>query len=437
MHEPGRTGSFYPRRAAAHNPGRSWQAAHGPGNPWTGFCARCYNGAPMPEDRSPPLRIDLPGRQVHLLGTAHISSRSVDAVRRAVAEIKPDRVCVELDPQRLDALRSPDRWKHLDLFQALRQGRGPFLLANLALAGFQRRMGLQTGVRPGAELLAAVEEAEARGIPVSLVDRPIRTTLLRVWRSTSAWRRLMLVASLLAGVFESPEVDEEELRRLRQTDTLSALLDEMAEALPGAKQVLIDERDAYMASGIARAQGATVLAVVGAGHVPGIARHLEEGTFPPDAEDLDRVPPRGPASRVLPWVVPALVLGLFLAGFLAGDTTALRQAAWAWVLANGTLAALGALAALGHPLTVASAFVAAPITSLNPTVGAGMVTGLVQAWAGRPRVRDVESLLDDLPLWHGWWRNRVFRVLLVFLFSNLGSALETSAACGWLKNLAG
>ncbi len=387
---------------------------------------------PLPE---PDLtRVDLPDKTVYLLGTAHVSRESVDAVRRAVAALAPDRVCVELDPQRLDALRNPDRWRQLDLARVLREGKGTFLLANLAMAAFQRRLGLHTGVRPGAELLAAVEAAEAAGAAVDLVDRPIRTTLLRVWRRTGLWKKLSLAATLVAGAFEDVAVDEDDLARLRQTDTLTAVLEEVGEALPAAKAVLIDERDRYMAARVRRAQGDTVLAVVGAGHVPGMVREMELGA-PADTAELDRIPDKTLLSRLVPWTIPAVVLALFAAGFVAGDTRQVGQAAWAWVLANGTLAAAGAALALGHPLAIASAFVAAPITSLNPTVGAGMVTGLVQAWAGKPRVQDLENLLDDLSGWRGWWTNRVSRVLLVFVFSNLGSSLGTFVAFGWLKDL--
>ncbi len=380
-------------------------------------------------------RIDLPEKTVYLVGTAHVSQRSVEEVREAVEGLTPDCVCVELDAQRLEALRDPNRWKDLNLVGALRGGKGPFLLANLALSSFQRRMGLHTGVKPGAELLEAVEAAEARGAAVELVDRPIRTTLLRAWRRTGFWKKMSLTSALLASAFESPELSEADLAALREKDALSALLEEVGEALPAAKSILIDERDRYMAAKIRRAPGKTVLAVVGAGHLPGIARELLADVPDGELAALDAVPPKPPLSRAIPWLIPAVVLALFVFGFFFGDATKVREAAWAWVLANGSLAALGALVALGHPLTVVAAFVAAPVTSLNPTVGAGMVTGVVQAWAGKPRVRDLENLLDDLTHWQGWWANRVSRVLLVFFFSNLGSSIGTFVAFGWLKDL--
>jgi len=391
---------------------------------------------PEPTPNSPDLtRIDLAGKTVYLLGTAHISRRSVEAVRGAVDQAQPECVCVELDGQRLESLRDPNRWRDLDLVKALREGRGAFLLANLALSTFQRRLGLQTGVPPGAELLEAVSAAEARGLRVELIDRPIRTTLLRAWRAMGFWKKSLLAATILASVFERTEIGEEDLAKLREKDALSALLEEVGKALPAAKEILIDERDTYMASKIRSAPGSRVLAVVGAGHVPGITRELARPASGSKIEELEVIPPRSSVSRLIPWTVPVLVVGLFAAGFFAGDTSTLTDAAWAWILSTGGLASLGAILALGHPLTVASAFAAAPITTLHPAVGAGMVTGTVQAWVGKPRVHDVEHLLDDLTRWKGWWGNRVARVFLVFLFSNLGASLGTLVAFGWLKNL--
>jgi len=384
---------------------------------------------------SRPVEVSLGDRTVYLVGTAHISQDSVEAVRSAIAELAPDTVCVELDDQRLEALRDPNRWRNLNLGAALRQGKGSFLLANLALSSFQRRMGLTTGVTPGAELLAAVHSAEERGLPVVLVDRSIRTTLLRAWRHTGFFKKLALVSTLFASAFESPELDEADLAELQQKDTLSAMLDEVGEALPDAKRILIDERDTYMAGKIRTSAGRRVVAVVGAGHVPGLTRELQRDIPAAEFAALDRIPPKPPLSKLIPWLIPAVVIALFVGGFFFGDTSKLAGAALAWILANGLFAAAGALLALGHPLTVAAAFVAAPLTSLNPTVGAGMVTGVVQAWAGKPRVDDLEHLVDHLAHWRGWWGNRVSRVLLVFFFTNLGSSIGTFVAFGWLKDL--
>lgn len=380
-------------------------------------------------------RMTIDGREYILVGTAHISQESVETVRAVIRDEDPDTVCVELDEQRHRALRNPGHWQALNLVQIIRQGQAPFLLANLALASFQKRMGLQTGVKPGAELAAAAEAAEDAGKEVRLVDREIRTTLLRAWRGAGLWKKMNLLASLLASMFEKQELNEEELAKLRQTDTLSAMLDEMADVLPTVKTVLVDERDTYMAHFIRQAPGNRIVAIVGAAHMPGIVAKLERNFGPAEIAELSAIPEKTRMSKLLPWLIPAVVVGVFVVGFLAGNTEQITEAAVAWILANGLLSALGALLAFGHPLTILTAFVAAPITSLNPTIGAGFVTGLVQAFIAPPQVKDMERVAEDIAVLRGWWRNRLTRVLLVFFLSSLGSAIGTLVAFGWLKDI--
>lgn len=380
-------------------------------------------------------RLHLDDREFVIIGTAHISKDSVATVQAVIEEEAPDTVCVELDTQRHQALRNPRHWESLNLVQVLRQGQAPFLLANLALASFQKRMGLHTGVKPGAELAAAAVAAEEFGCELQLVDRNIRTTLLRAWRKAGFWKKLHLFSTLLVSLFETQEINEEELARLRQSDTLSVMLDEMSDILPTVKTILVDERDTYMAHHIRQSPGKKIVAVVGAAHLPGILKKIGRDFAREEIDELDVVPEKTRFSKVLPWLIPAVVVGLFVYGFMAGNTDQLASAAVAWILANGILSALGALAALGHPLTILAAFVAAPITSLNPTIGAGFITGLVQALVAPPHVRDFESVAEDIASMRGWWRNRLTRVLLVFLLSSLGSAAGTMVAFGWLKNL--
>ncbi|APG27371.1 conjugal transfer protein TraB [Syntrophotalea acetylenivorans] len=387
------------------------------------------------KDCSDIYRLEVADKKIVLIGTAHISSDSVNTVRQVIAEEQPDSVCIELDQQRYRSLTDAKAWQSLDLVKAIRQGQGPFLLANLALSAFQKRMGLQTGVKPGAELAAAAEAAKEQGAEICLIDREIRTTLLRAWRKTGLWKKLQVFAALFSGLFESQEIDEEQLSALRQGDTLTAMLDEMGDMLPAMKTVLVDERDQYMAEHLRQAPGKRLVAVVGAAHVPGIRRRLAEQSDPGCIDELSLIPPKPPLSRVLPWIIPAVVVGLFLVGFLFGDRSQLTEAAIAWVLANGLLSAAGTVLALGHPLAIVTAFVAAPITSLNPTIGAGFVTGLVQAMIAGPTVRDLEEAGNDLATARGWWSNRLTRVLLVFFFSSLGSSLGTLLAFSWLKNL--
>ena len=381
-------------------------------------------------------RLTLEGREIILVGTAHVSQASVDLVREVIAAEQPDTVCVELDAQRYKALRNPQHWETLNLIEVIRQGQAPFLCANLVLAAYQKRMGLHTGVRPGAELAAAAEEAEERNLTVRLVDREIRTTLLRAWRKAGFWKKMSLLATLLAGMFEKQTLDETELARLRETDTLTALLDELSQVLPTVKTILVDERDLYMANEIRHSPGQRIVAVVGAAHLPGISARLAAPS-PPAEElaELSCIPEPGRISRSLSWLIPALVIGVFIAGLFAGDMSKLTSAAVAWILSTGSLSALATAAAFGHPLTILSAFVAAPITTLHPAIGVGFITGLVQAYLVSPTVKDMERAGSDIVTVRGWWRNRMTRVLLVFFLSNLGAALGVLLAVKWLKDL--
>ena len=380
-------------------------------------------------------RLQVGDSEVVLIGTAHISQESIDTVRQVIADEQPDCVCVELDEQRLTALKDKNHWENLNIYQVVRKGQAAFLMANLALASFQKRMGLQTGVKPGSELIAAVEAAEELDATVELIDRNIRTTLLRAWRKTGLWKKLNLISVMFASMFDKTELDEEELAKLRETDTLSSMLEELGDLLPTVKGILVDERDQYMAHHIYNAKGSKIVAVVGAAHLPGILKRLQGENAGDSIEEIDIIPPKSAVSKIIPWMIPAVVILVFILGFLFGDTDRLADAAIAWILANGILSAIGAMLALAHPLTIITAFVAAPITSLNPTIGAGMVTGIVQAMVAAPTVRDLENVSEDMTTIRGWWSNRTTRVLLVFFLSSFGSAIGTFVAFGWLKNL--
>ncbi len=386
-------------------------------------------------NKDEPTIITIDGRQIILIGTAHISQESVDTVIHSIEKHQPDTVCVELDEQRYQALTNQKGWESLNIKDVIKKGQMPFLLTNLALSSYQKKMGLQTGVKPGAELAAAAKTAKERGMQVELVDRNIRTTLLRTWRKAGFWNKMKVMAALLGSLFEKQEFDEAQLAELRNGDTLSQMLEEMGRLLPSVKAILVDERDTYMAYHIRKAPGQKIVAVVGAAHLPGIISKLDEEITTETITEISTVPPKSASSKIIPWLIPAIVIALFIGGFFFGDHQRLADAAVAWVLANGLLSALGALIAFGHPLTVISAFVAAPITSLNPTIGAGFVTAFVQAFIAPPTVRDMEHVGDDLTTLKGWWRNRLARIILVFFFSSLGSAAGTFIALGWLKDL--
>ena len=363
-------------------------------------------------------------REIVVVGTAHVSRESVELVRQVIAELRPDAVAIELDARRYEALAHPERFESLDLRQVIRTRQLATLGLNLALAAYQRSLGVALGVRPGAELLEAAKCAEEAGIPVALCDRDVRVTLRRAWRALSFWKRAVLLSSFSAALFERAELSEDDLRELRRTDVLSRLLAELGEAFPGLKTVLIDERDAYLAERIRETPGRRVVAVVGAGHLEGITRALERGERV-DLAALSTTPPPSRWTHVLGWGIPALVvLSLFVIGLRDGGAVAGENVAF-FALATGLPSAAGTVLALGHPATVLSALLLAPFTALSPLIGIGHVTALVQSWVRPPLVRELSSALDDLGTAAGLWRNRLLRVLLVFTLSTLGGIVGT------------
>jgi len=401
------------------NPGR----VGGP-TPGEGATTPRDGGAVAPLDSPDVHRTQVDGRDIWLVGTAHVSRESTELVRKVIAAAQPDVVCVELDTGRYEALSRPDRFEHLDLRELIRHRQLATLMANLVLASYQRRLGGSLGVVPGAELLEAVRAAEERGVRVELCDREVRATLRRAWHALSLWRKLQLATLLSASLFESPEIGEEELRELRRRDVVSEIMRELGESMPALKRVLIDERDAFLARRIRQAQGRRVVAVVGAGHVEGMLRALE-GDEETDLEELSRVPPPSRLWRYVGWGVPAVILGaLAWIGVSQGPAAAGENALF-WFLANALPTAAGGLAALGHPATVASGFLSAPFTSLTPVIGAGYVCAFVQTWVRPPRVREFRGVTDDAARLAGWWHNRLLRIFLVFLLTTAGSFVGT------------
>ncbi len=364
------------------------------------------------------------GREILIIGTAHVSQSSADLVRRVIEEEAPDRVCVELDAQRHQALSEGQKWEDLDLRQLIRQKRLPALIMNLMLASYQKRLGGQLGVPPGTELLEATRAADAAGIPYDLCDRNIRITLRRAWRSMSFWQKNQFMASALAGVFDDETISEEDLQELRKQDVLSEMMKELAKALPNLKRVLIDERDAYLAEKIRQSEGQKIVAVVGAGHVAGMVERLEAGTVE-DLEPLDEIPASRSWVKIIGWGLPALVLaGLGWIAWQKGLAQAGDNLQY-WILVNGTLSAIGAVLALASPWTILAAFVAAPITSLIPVIGAGYVTAFVQTMVSPPRVKDFETVSEDMGQLKRWWQNRLLKVFLAFLLPSFGSIAGT------------
>jgi len=368
--------------------------------------------------------LEVGGREIVLVGTAHVSRESADLVREVVEKERPDCVCIELDAQRYEALSQPARWERLDLKEVIRKRQLAPLLANLLLASYQKKLGGALGVLPGAELIEAARAAEELGIPVALCDRDVRVTLRRAWASMTLWNKAKLLAALLGSVVDRPEIDEAELRRIRDQDVLSELMRELGEELPAVKTALIDERDGYLARKILDASGGRLVAVVGAGHVEGIRRALLEGGDV-DMDAITTIPPVSPVWKWIGWGVPAAILGaLVLIGVDKGARVAGENLLF-WIVANGVPATLAALVSLAHPVVVVSAFAVAPVTSLIPVIGAGYVLAFLQAYLAPPLVREFEQVADDVGTLRRWWQSRLLRVFLVFFLTTLGSLVGT------------
>jgi pheromone shutdown-related protein TraB len=370
-------------------------------------------------------QLEWDGRTVTLIGTAHVSQESADLVRQTIEKEQPDTVCVELCESRLQSVRQKSRWQEMDIIKVVKEKKAFLLLSNLILASFQKRIADRMDIKPGQEMITAVEVAEAAGAQVWLADRDIRVTLSRTWRSMGLWDKVKLLYQLLLSLGEVDDLSQEDIERMKQEDVLNGLLEEIGASQPVIREILIDERDRYLAQKIKDAPGSHIVAVVGAGHVPGIKRYWSSDT---DLTALEGLPPKSRLTGFIKWGLPAAILGLFIYGFYAGGTKAGSDMILWWVAANGLLAGIGALIAWGHPLTILSSVLSAPLTSLNPMIAAGWVSGLVETVSRKPKVRDFESLQDDIRSVRGFWTNKVTRVLLVVVFTNLGSSIGTFVA---------
>jgi pheromone shutdown-related protein TraB len=397
--------------------------------------------APTPESASLPdalaeqpiCRVRRGEVEYVLLGTAHVSRASVEAVHALLGAEPFDAVAVELCEPRYQSIRDPEAFRKLDLFQVIRQGKAGLVAANLALSAFQRRLAEQFGIEPGAEMKAAIDGADERGLPVWLIDREIGTTLKRAYRSVGFLDRLTIVGGLGASLLTREDVSEDEIEKLKQGDLLGSMFNEFARESPPLYDTLIGERDRYMTARLRQHAAETpvkrVLVVIGAGHLAGIEKELaSQNEIPqPLLEKLSRLPP---ASRWPKWPAAAAFVAIAAAigfAFTRGARSGI-EALQTWVVFSGGFAALGAIAAAAHPLSVLTAFIAAPLKPFRPGIPASAFSAGVEAWLRRPRVADFDSLRDDVAHWSGWWKNRIARTLLNFLFVTLGTMIGSYAA---------
>jgi len=388
--------------------------------------------------------------EVTLIGTAHVSRGSIDEVSGIIRDEKPDLICVELDDARYASMSQKENWESLNMVKVFREGKGFLLIANLVLSGFQRRMGAELGVKPGEEMKAALDLAVELGIPYALCDREVQITLRRAWAGCGFWNKNKLLATLISSAFTTEKLSAEEIEALKNRSELDGMMNELASYLPDVKHTLIDERDQYLAAKIwtsardlfAREQAPSepapagesaseksprrIIAVVGAGHMQGIKSHLEKiaaGEEDSEVSGLNIIPPKNFFSKAWPFIISLAIVALIVSGFFKAGAGVSLSMLVKWILWNGSLSALGAILALGHPLSIVVAFVGAPIATMIPFFGPGFFAGVTQVSLRKPRVIDAQSIINDVGTIKGFYRNRITRALLVFFLSQIGGAV--------------
>jgi pheromone shutdown-related protein TraB len=383
------------------------------------------DNAPLPQ-RVTHVKVD--DKDVYLVGTAHISKESVEDVHTTIEQVRPDAICVELCKARHQAMTQADNWRKMDIFKIIRQKKAVFLLAQLIMSSFYRRLGEKLGVQPGAEMLEGIHMAEQTGATLVLADRDIEITLKRVWGYLGFWSKLKLALQLVVSTLFTEKIDTDMIEQLKKQDQLEAIMAEFAERFPEIKRRLIDERDTYLAQKIRTAPGQTIVAVIGAGHIEGIRGQIHQDQ---PLDELMKLPPKSIWPAIFGWGIPLLIVALIAYGFTKGTAHGFQNI-YIWVLVTGSLAGVGAAMAFAHPLTILSAFVAAPITTLHPLLAAGWIAGIVQAFVKRPTVRDLEDLPEAIATVKGFWTNPVTRILLIIVLSNIGASIGVFIAGPWI-----
>lgn len=364
-------------------------------------------------------RLHLKGKELILIGTAHVSKASADQVKEVIDREKPDSVCIELDEQRYKSITDANKWKEMDIFKVIKEKKAALLLVNLIVSSHQKRIANQFGIKAGQEMIQGIESAKENNAELVLADRDIQITFSRIWNGIGFTGKVKLLGAIIASIFSKDEITEEELEEMKSQDMLNMLLKEFTDSFPRLKEPLIDERDKYLSQKIKEAPGEKVVAVLGAAHVPGITKEIHNEQ---NLEELMKRPPKSKVPKIIGWMIPIIIIGLIAYTFTANPEAGMQQT-FSWIMWNGIFAALGAAISLAHPLAIITAFIISPISSLNPLMAAGWFAGFVQAYFGRPNVSDMENLTEDVYSLKGFWNNKVTRILLVVILTNLGSSL--------------
>jgi pheromone shutdown-related protein TraB len=364
-------------------------------------------------------KIYLNDKEYILIGTAHVSKQSAEQVKSLIESEKPNSVCIELDEQRYQTITEGNKWKDTDIFKIIKEKKATLLLINLVISSFQKRIARQFDINAGQEMLQGIESAKEIGAKLVLADRDIQITFSRIWHEVGVWGKAKLLIEIIFSIFSDVKISEEELEKIKSQDMLDSVLKDFTIHFPRLKIPLIDERDQYLAQRIKDAPGGKIVAVLGAAHVPGIKNEILKEH---DLEKLSQLPPKSKKLQIISWTIPVLIIALIIATFLANPSSGVQQTI-NWVLWTGSFAAIGTALAFGHPLSILTAFVVAPISALNPLIAVGWFAGLVQAYVKCPSVRDVEMLTEDIFSLKGFWYNKVTRILLIVTLANIGGSI--------------
>ena len=371
------------------------------------------------------VRLEYRDKEIILIGTAHVLKQSAELVQQVLDREKPDSICVELDEGRYQNMQNPKAWANTDVVRVIKDKKVGFLIANLFLSSYQKRIAHDLDSVVGAEMMQGIRSAQATGAALVLADRNIQVTFHRLWRSLSFWEKLKIFFSLVFSFGENSDVATTDISELLKTEVLESVMADVRKRFPKISEILISERDQHLAYKIKEAPGKKVVAILGAAHIPGVRTEIFKDQ---DIARITRIPPSGkPWLKIIAWAVPVVIVGLFIYGFAINIQTGLQQLS-SWVLWNSALAALFTALALGHPLSILTAFVAAPFTSLNPFLACGWLAGLVEGTVRKPTVQDVNNIPQDIFSFKGIFRNRFLKVLVIVIMANIGSSIGTFVA---------
>ena len=383
-------------------------------------------------DEANVTRLKYREKEIILVGTAHVSKDSVELVNRIINEECPDSVCVELDEQRYESIQNPKQWENTDIIKVVKQKKVGFLIANLILSSYQKKLAKKLDSNVGGEMIEGIKCAKNINAELVMADRNIQTTFLRIWSKLSFWEKMKLIFSLVFSFGDDSELTNEDLENMLKEDMLESAISGLRKQFPVIGEILISERDQYLAAKIKNAPGNKIVAVLGGAHVPGVKKEIFKEQ---DLDKISTVPNKSAVSKVVGWIIPALIFGLFIYAFVVNFETGLNQLS-TWVLWTGLLAALFTALTLGHPLSILTSFLAAPITALHPMLACGWFAGLVEATVKKPTVQDVQNIQTDMLSIKGILKNRFLKTLAVVIMSNIGASIGTFVAgTGIIKNL--